>query len=261
MNLPKIFSRFTFLFLTFFLLSAPVFAVEVAPNGGTLVATVNFQDAKITSQQGNTFNIAFSLTNREGVQKDVQYGIQLISETAKGKFVVDEKVFGEKLTLAENSSVRKGISYTAPAMLGGTYQLLLTSKNAAGFPFAFYPLGKVTITQTVKGVQISPDTCQIKTDKNAVATSISSMAILASGAQTLELNCLVTNTANAVVSATPILQTNLNGSYGETVETTKMDMTHISHCNNGKNNLDRDRKSLFEVSILIFTSYKINTHV
>ena len=58
MNLPKIFFRSVFLFLVFSIISAPVFATEVAPSGGTLVATVNFEDAKITSQQGNTSSLA-----------------------------------------------------------------------------------------------------------------------------------------------------------------------------------------------------------
>ncbi len=55
-----------------------------------VLATVNIQNAKIVSQKDNTFNISFSLSNREGVQSGVKYGIELIKDN---KYVVDEKIF------------------------------------------------------------------------------------------------------------------------------------------------------------------------
>lgn len=233
MHSSKIFLRSLFIFLTIFIFSTPALAVGV--QGGTLVATVSIKDAKITSQDGNTFNIAFSITNEEGAQNDVQYGVQLFSETPKGNFVVDEKIFDEKLDLPENSSLRKGISYAAPSMLSGTYQLLLVSKNSDGFPFAFYSLGKVTTAKTVKGVQIAPESCTIKTDKNTPGSPLSKMAILGMGApQAIEISCVATNTDAKAVSVTPVFKTNLRDSFGDSVEVPGSVMEPISFKANEK---------------------------
>ena len=88
------------------------------------IATVNIQNAKIISQEGNTLRIAFDLTNREGIQTGVRYAVQLIASTTKGQFLADEKVYPGTLTLAEHSSAHQDITYTAPPSLSVTSILL-----------------------------------------------------------------------------------------------------------------------------------------
>lgn len=203
-------------FSTFFYNTA--LAVDLVPKGGTLVATVNIRDATITSQQGNTVNVAFTITNREGVQNDVRYGVQLISVTDK-KVLVDEKVFSESLYLAENSSLRKSLSYTAPTTLSGTYELILTSKNSANFPFAFYPLGKVTFNTPVKGIMLNYESCTGTLDKKQKTPSLSQTVLVQSPYQIFEISCTAVNNSKTTFTATPVIVTREQGLYGEIVKT------------------------------------------
>lgn len=199
-------------------------ATFATPAGGTLVATVNIENASIASQQNNTINVAFTISNREGIQNGVRYGVQLISGAGTKAVVVDEKVFDESLTLAENSSVQKVLSYTAPATASGSYQLLLTVKNSANFPFAYSNLGKVTLTSSAKGLKIAPESCIVSVDK----VKKTGQAFFVTPPQALEVSCSVTNTSSVAVSATPKIETRLRGSYGDIVETAKADSTLIS---------------------------------
>lgn len=199
-----------------FSIAIPAFA---ASSAGVLVATVNIQEATIASQQDNTIRAFFTLTNGEGVQSGVRYGVQLYSETTKGKVLVDEKVYDETLNLAENTSVRKSISYTAPVTLSGSYQLVLISKNAANFPFAIYPLGKVTFTASTKGMVITPDSCTATLDKKPKVYSLKDTLMLNSPLQIVVLTCVATNTGTAAVSTVPKIVTKERSSYGEIVQT------------------------------------------
>lgn len=57
------------------------------------VATVNIYDAKIVSQDNNRIKISFDLSNREYVQPDVKYLVQLIREDKDAnQLIIDEFV-------------------------------------------------------------------------------------------------------------------------------------------------------------------------
>jgi hypothetical protein len=130
-------NRFTFfIFSIFFSLffTNTVLAIttpQATPAEIVQIAAVDIDNAVIVSQKDNTFNVSFTITNGEGVQTGVQYGVKLISDTAKGQFVADEKVYEELLTLDQNSSLKRGV-YTAPDNLSGKYTLLL-SMSSNGF--------------------------------------------------------------------------------------------------------------------------------
>src|SRR3989344_5922984 len=130
---------------------------QVAP---ITIATVNIQNAKIISQEGNTLNISFDLTNREGMQSGVRYAVALVATTTEGQFLADEKVYPDTLTLAEHSSTPVDITYTAPEALSGTFTVLLSSSNDSGLPLALHPIGKVTLAPT-GGIEIVSSSCYL----------------------------------------------------------------------------------------------------
>jgi hypothetical protein len=114
----------------------------------------------ITSQKDNVFNIHFKISNKEGVQTDVKYGIQLISNLNGRKNIVDDISYPDSLTFYTGTVFEKDITYTAPNVTSGEYELILTSMNSEGFPFAFKSLGTVTIS-SLSNISIIADSCFI----------------------------------------------------------------------------------------------------
>jgi hypothetical protein len=188
---------------------------------GTLVATVNILDAEITSQDGGTINGVFTLSNREGVQSGVRYGVQLVSRGPKGDFLVDEKIFDERLQLPENVSLRKSFSYTAPNTLNGKYTLLLVSRNSSDFPFATKVLGEVTLKSSVSGILISPESCSASFDGGSNKTLITptSTLLLKDASQVVNISCTATNLSSSPVTASLNVNTKLQSAFGENVDT------------------------------------------
>ena len=92
------------------LAATPVATTKVTTSSsvstGVLVASVNLRDAKIVSQTGNVFNISFSISNGNGLQTGVKYGVKLVSDT-KDQSILDEKVYDDSLALAENTTLQK----------------------------------------------------------------------------------------------------------------------------------------------------------
>lgn len=213
-----------FLFLSlssFFIFSN----VSQAATTGTTVATVNIDSAKISSQEGNSFNVVFTISNKEGIQNGVFYGVQLVSKT-NNQIIVDEKVFDDSMNMPENSNIQKAFSYQAPGVLSGKYQLFLIVKNKQDFPFAFYPLGDVSLTPFASGVVISPETCTLNDGLKTGA--ITQPVLLTSRSQKLTLSCSATNTGSSDVSMAPEVETKLYSAFGEKVQTAKIDSTSIS---------------------------------
>jgi hypothetical protein len=182
------------------------------------VATVNIQDAKIVSQKEHVFDISFLLTNREGMQSGVKYGVKLVSNTSNGQALVDEKIYPDTVTLLPNTTVEKQITYTAPDYLNGTYALVLYSGNANGFPFGISYVGDVTLYSDVKGVSIAPESCSLRTVGGANPKEYRLLdGAVSTPDQTVSVTCTATNTLNRSVSLTPSYTTYLQSTYGDTV--------------------------------------------
>lgn len=196
----------------------------------TLLATVNIHSAKIVSQEGNTFNISFDISNREGIQTGVKYGVALIMNKLNGsQFVVDEKVYPESITLPENSSISKNITYTAPDILGGKYSLYLTSNNESGFPFAISYLGEVKLSPLAKGISIGSDTCSVSIvgDKSGRVYTINEGVDIDKG-ESLKLTCDAINTLDSSVTVSPSFETRVRSLYGNVVEQGQVDTTPVT---------------------------------
>ena len=226
-NLFKI--SFGTLILFSLFLSTPVFAEQTTSPKLVVLATVNIQDTKIVSQSNNTLKITFNLSNREGVQTGVKYGVKLIKETSKGQFLVDEKVYDESLTLAEHTTITKEITYIAPPNLSGDYTVFVNSKNENGFPFGTALAGKIKLTSSVKGIEISPESCTLSVvGETGSPTYNLTQGVDISSTETLKLTCTATNTAKSSVSVTPFFETHYRTIYGEIVPQTGGDTAPIT---------------------------------
>ncbi|MDD3662713.1 MAG: hypothetical protein PHT84_02510, partial [Candidatus Pacebacteria bacterium] len=216
--------KFLFIFV-FFLGSSISWAEEIkdeiipSSTGAVLLATVNIENPKIISQNGNTFEISFDLTNREIIQTGVKYSIKLLKETDKGQFLADDKVYPEKISLAENSRISKKISYVAPANLEGDFILVIESKNESGFPFGLTSVGKVSLTASQNSFNVLPETCYlgVDTENNSKKYNLKQgIDILPS--ENILLNCVLENKKKEEISINPIFETFFRTIYGEKVE-------------------------------------------
>ncbi len=231
MNLHK--SFLPSLLISFLLISpATSFAVEstkttVNTNQSVLVSTVNIVDARVMSQSGNTVNVAFSISNSEGLQTGVRYGVQLVPDGAK--YIADEKVYSESLTLYEHSIAKKEIAYVAPAQFGGSYNLILTAGNENNFPFAVVNLGKIKLTATSKSIAIDNSSCYlvVEGEKGSPRYTLTENVDISSS-ESLKLTCTATNTTDKTQVVTPFFETKYFNMFGKVAQQEGGDYTSIS---------------------------------
>ncbi|MFI5260410.1 MAG: hypothetical protein ACHQU0_01270 [Candidatus Paceibacteria bacterium] len=182
------------------------------------IATVSLANATTTSQSDHTFTIAFDLTNRIGVQPDVQYGITLLQTTGGVSSIADEQVYAESLVLYENTVQHKTITYQAPQSLSGTYAMILSVKNSRGVPFAATRLGTVTLSKEKNGfLSIDPASCYLSVlGGNAAHHTLSSLVGI-SETDAVGVTCTVKNSTKNAVTVTPALTERVHDAYGDIV--------------------------------------------
>ena len=208
-SIKKVFTTFA---IPFMLLPA------VASAQAVVVATVNIYDAKIASQAGNDIQITFDLSNRTQVQPDVRYSVQLIKQDNGQQIQVDEKIYDENLTLNENQTIKKEITYTAPRYLSGEFQVWLTAKNQNGLTLALANPGEITLTGNGQYVEVSG--CYLKVageagDKKYTLTQ----GVDIKSSEKLLAYCDVTNHLAGATTLTPHFTTNWRTTFGQAVET------------------------------------------
>lgn len=220
----KTLSKFSLL-IFFSLVFATVVQAASVPET-ILLASVNIEGTQIVSQKDNVFNISFSLTNGEGLQTGVKYGVRLVKETDKGQFIMDEEIYDESLTLNPNSIIKKDIVYTAPTSVGGEYTLVLISNNKNGFPFGIADIGKVKLIATTDGIELLPETCSLKVvGEDAIYTLTQGVDI--KSAEDLSLTCTAINSSKKDTTATQKFETRYRSSYGDIVDQTGGDTTPV----------------------------------
>lgn len=217
-------SKIKILFLSFVLglvvSVTPTFAqtTTTAPTAPVAIAHVNIGSAKIINQVENNFNISFNISNGQGLQTNVKYGIRLLKKEGKTTTLVDEKTYDESFTLPENSNVTKGLVYTAPESLSGTYLLFVTSSNNKGFPFGIVSLGEVKLTAAKNAIEIIPDSCTTVTSSVKEPKKISEVVDLFTD-EAMKISCSVANKSSVAVSVSPVFETRDRSSYGDIITT------------------------------------------
>lgn len=215
------------LFLTFFV-STPLLALEKTveekrivsstenSNNSVMIADVNVDEAKITSQDNTTIKINFTVTNGKGIQAAVKYGIELIKDGTQ--YISDQKVYDESITLYENTTVKKSIVYEAPSNLSGSYTIVLSLENSASFPLGIKTVGKVKLIASSKAVTILRDTCYLSIDGEKGNPQYPlDKGVDIDAKEMLNLTCTAVNDAGKALTTTPKIETRYINAYGEIV--------------------------------------------
>lgn len=190
------------------------------------IAAVNIEDVRVIIQVKNSFTLSFLITNGDGAQSGVQYGVRLVQQTPQGQVIYDEKVYEEKLTLPAYSQVKKEITYDAPSQLQGTFSLYITSYNSNGFPFGIAAVGTATLYSTEGGVIVETASCTVQKGDDPVG-SINRTVSIEPGEQ-LTLRCSVRNTENKAVTVVPVYENRYKNAFGDIAAQEGIDVQSIS---------------------------------
>jgi hypothetical protein len=231
MKLLKVSLVGLFVFCSLFVGSALHAATVTTDDSGKVVvlADVNIYEAKVVSQKGNEINISFDIDNGIGVQSGIKYGVSLVKETGGKQTLVDEFIYPEALNLSSNSTLKKNVTYLAPSSISGEYTVLVKAKSESGMPMGMGIAGKVTLTPSVKTVEILTDTCSLTVvgeKKSPKYTLVQGVDIKPT--EKLLLTCSALNSSKNTVSETPLYETHLRNIYGEIVQQNGGDTTPVS---------------------------------
>ncbi len=222
MNLRQTFFLSGFAFILALTTISISFATDmITPStAGEPVAYVEVTNAKVVSQKNNTLDISFDFVNGKGLQTGVKYGVMLVMQTSEKKqFIVDEKIYDEALTINENSTVHKDITYVAPAVLTGNYTLILRARNESGFPFGTAVLGDIKLSASTNGIEIVTPSCSYTISGEATRYNISKSVDIGEK-ETITLTCDAINHSKSTVSVTPLYETRYESSYGSVAPAT-----------------------------------------
>ncbi len=191
------------------------------------IANVNIQNIKLLNQEGNTFTIGFDITNTQGVQSGVRYGVELVQKTKDGQFVADRMIYDEAITLPEQSSFSRTVVYRAPLVLAGEYALLISASNMQGFPLGIAFVADVTLTGATRGVSLMADTCTVLSSSGIRASVTAGLQVKPE--EQITFSCSVYNADGTTVAITPRVITRIRNAYGAEVETnTRYDAVNIA---------------------------------
>lgn len=132
------------------------------PSQVILAVAVNIYNAQIISQNNNNFEITFDLHNREQVQPDVKYFVELIKQSDNRAIVVDYEIYSEIINLNDNQTIAKKINYSAPEYLTGKFQIRVVASNNDGLRLASSDLGEVDLVGNNQYVEIDVASCYLE---------------------------------------------------------------------------------------------------
>ncbi len=179
-----------------------------------LVATVNIYRAKLISQNDNTFNVSFDLSNRIGVQTGIKYSIYLSDSSGN---TVDEKVYDDVVSIGENQRITKTAEYTPSfAVPTGKYTLMIRSESSGGLPLAIGTFGLVNITSNVSAssITILPDTCYLTIGTNTKTKYTLRQGVDIGDTESLTATCSVSSILKLTTSFTPLFETRVRDIFG-----------------------------------------------
>lgn len=206
-------------------------AQQQPPQQAIVLATVNIYDAKIISQEKNTIGISFDINNREKVQPDFRYGVQLILLEEGGRVspVVDQKNYTEVIDLAENETIHKTISYVAPEYLKGKYRVKIFGENSKGLDLAMNLAGEVTLEGNEQYVEIVSDSCYLTVEEDQTGYKYGlSDGVDVLKEENLRATCEVFNHFDRSLTLKPKFETHYRSLSGEIVPVSDGDQSTLS---------------------------------
>ena len=128
-------------------MSSIIFALMSLFSGVAHAETVLVSDLVVTTHaliqtDERSYEIHFSIENGEYLQPGIEYGVILIDkdgEVAAGEYSE------ETLLLLPEEERTTFVRYTAPENLGGVFDVFISVHSQTGFPFAFIPVGEVSL--------------------------------------------------------------------------------------------------------------------
>jgi len=184
---------------------------------GQVVATVNIDEAKVVSQNGNNFSIYFSIYNQVGVQHGVKYAVEIYSKEK----LIDKKVYETPIDLGNNKSVQKTISYSAPLWARGDYEMLLVVKNEQGMSLSTSSIDTVHLDGSNQSVDISD--CYIVINDDQKNRYQPEQGIDFSLSEKATVFCTLKSNFASQVTVTPHFDTYLRSTFGTFMGSDKND--------------------------------------
>ncbi|MDP1833318.1 MAG: hypothetical protein Q8L11_00085, partial [Candidatus Moranbacteria bacterium] len=208
----------------------PAQAQELVPpeqeTQAVTVATVNIYDAQITRQDNNNIQLTFDLSNREQIQPDVRYAVQLMKDR---QILMDEQIYPETISLNENETIKKEIEYLAPSYLSGEFQLMLIARNQNGLLLAIANPGQVILKGDNQFIEINPSSCYLTVaDEAGDKRYTLDQGVDIKPEEQLIATCDLTNHANNPITFTPNFKTYWRTTFGEEVTTNKEDRSTLT---------------------------------
>ncbi|MFA6494349.1 MAG: discoidin domain-containing protein, partial [Candidatus Paceibacterota bacterium] len=185
------------------------------------IATVNVQDIRLVSQNGNAFVIAFGLSNRVGIQPKVIYAVDLLQKQPDGTLsLADRKIYvDDVLSLGENDFLKKEITYVAPVYLKGSFIIRVEARNSDALNFGSVDIKTpVTLNGTGEYIAIDSSKCFLSVEGEASSkkyTLIQGVDI--SDTETLVAHCPIKNTFKTEQTIIPVFRTYHRSSFGKSV--------------------------------------------
>jgi hypothetical protein len=193
---------------------------QTQENQAVTVATVNIYNAALVNQSENgELSIAFELNNREGIQSNIKYAVNLIQQTKDKSILMDQQVYDEQVTLGQGETKQKKIIYAPPYFLGGTYQLMIEARNTDGLTLGLADAGSVLLSGNGQNVIIYQDSCYltIEGDKENKHYTLS-QGVNIKPEENISLNCEIENKVAGDIIVTPTFTTYYYSIFGKKIE-------------------------------------------
>ncbi|MDD5084117.1 MAG: hypothetical protein PHT88_04310 [Candidatus Moranbacteria bacterium] len=184
------------------------------------VATVNVSDVKLVRQEGKALTVAFSISNREGVQPKVIYAVNLVQKDGSGQDItVDRKVYDDVLSIGTNDVAHKEITYVAPDYLQGTYFIKVEARNPEGLIFGMSQIpNAITFSGTGEYIRINPTACFLTVDGENKNTHYAlAQGVDISQDETLTAHCPLQSAFSTAQTITPFFVSRYRSAFGKVV--------------------------------------------
>lgn len=181
------------------------------------VATVNIYNATLLSQSpSGEFTISFDLNNREGIQSNVRYSVNLTQQAGGKSIVLDKKIYDENIILQQDETIQKKILYTPPRFLNGTYSLTVEARNSEGLVLGIADVGDVTLSGSGQSVVIYQNSCYLSVEGDEKNTKYElEQGLNIKPGYDIALNCEIENKVGRDVSIKPSITTYYRSAFGK----------------------------------------------
>lgn len=185
---------------------APPTSIEGAV-GEVELSVPNLTDVAILKQEDEEIVLIFNLYSPAGVQPGLVYGVELYDVSEGGRVLVDSYAYRETpVTLDAKELLPISVTYNAPAVLSGTYELWVVLENQAGMRVAFNTAGNITFSGT-PGVAL--EECALGASKGRVQVD---------GGEVMTIDCVVSNNTARELTLLPTATVYENSLFGSEVD-------------------------------------------